>query len=330
MSVADLGRTRFAFSPLAEVAESLYMLDSGAVHPLHRSWFNHVQPVLGDVDLELLHAVVPARPLIADFFFAGETDPTTTIEQQLKLVARMPPTELAQELEDVWQGEALPRRVRALIAQGPHGPRHLAEALDRYWAIAIEPHWQAMRAVLDDDVAFRATELTRGGVAAMLADLTPEVSLHGDVLSIDKRLVSEQDLSGIGLLLVPSVFVWPNVVFAVSDTGAPTLTYPARGVGTLWRDDGGAAENEHALGALLGRSRAQILIALELPQSTTELALALGQSASSVSQHLSVLRRAGLVTSWRSGRSVLYRRTDLATSVVDASCAPSSGATTAA
>ncbi len=330
MSVADLGRTRFAFSPLAEVAESLYMLDSGAVHPLHRSWFDHVQSVLDGVDLELLHAVVPARPLIADFLFAGATDPATTIEQQLELVAQMPSTDLESELEDVWQGEAMPRPARALIALGPDGPRHLAEALGRYWSLALEPHWHAMRAVLDDDVAFRANELTRGGVAAMLADLTPDVSMHGDVLSIDKRLVTEQHLSGIGLLLVPSVFVWPNVVFALSATGSPTLTYPARGVGNLWHEDGGAPEDEHALGALLGRSRAQILIALGLPQSTTELALALGQSASSVSQHLSVLRRAGLVSSWRSGRSVLYRRTDLATSVVDASCPPSAGATTAA
>jgi DNA-binding transcriptional ArsR family regulator len=35
-----------------------------------------------------------------------------------------------------------------------------------------------------------------------------------------------------------------------------------------------------------------------------------------VSQHLSVLRRNGLVISWRAGRRVLYRRTDLAASIV--------------
>jgi DNA-binding transcriptional ArsR family regulator len=45
----------------------------------------------------------------------------------------------------------------------------------------------------------------------------------------------------------------------------------------------------------------------------------IGQSPPSISQHLSVLRRSGLVTSWRSGRSVLYRRTTLASSIVEAS-----------
>jgi len=320
MSVADLGRTRFAYSPLAEVAESLYMLASGSVNPLHRRWFDSVRPGLDRVDLPLLTAVVPARALIADFLLGGAVDPTTTIEQQLRLVADLPPDYLAAEIEAVWQDEPVPARARDLVARGAAGPRRLAEALHRYWTVALEPHWPAMRAVLDDDVAYRATELTKGGVGAMLADLAPEVSLRGEVLRIDrKRSDQEEDLSGIGLLLVPSVFVWPNVVFAMGPAGPPTLTYPARGVGNLWGRSGEEARGENALGALLGRSRAEIVVALGLPQSTTELALALGQSPSSVSQHLSVLRRCGLVTSWRSGRSVLYRRSDLATSIVEAS-----------
>jgi DNA-binding transcriptional ArsR family regulator len=61
-----------------------------------------------------------------------------------------------------------------------------------------------------------------------------------------------------------------------------------------------------------------VLLALDLPTCTTELATRLSQSAPAVSQHLSVLRRNGLVTSWRAGRRVLYQRTDLATSIVRA------------
>jgi DNA-binding transcriptional ArsR family regulator len=38
-----------------------------------------------------------------------------------------------------------------------------------------------------------------------------------------------------------------------------------------------------------------------------------------VSAHLGVLRRAGLLTSWRAGRRVLYQRTPLATSIIAAS-----------
>lgn len=52
--------------------------------------------------------------------------------------------------------------------------------------------------------------------------------------------------------------------------------------------------------------------------TTTQLARELGQSPGTISQHLSVLRRNGLLDSWRSGRSVLYRRTAIASSVIAA------------
>ena len=50
--------------------------------------------------------------------------------------------------------------------------------------------------------------------------------------------------------------------------------------------------------------------------STTQVARSVGQSAGSVNQHLAVLRESGMVTSWRSGRSVLYRQTALGGSLV--------------
>ncbi len=67
-----------------------------------------------------------------------------------------------------------------------------------------------------------------------------------------------------------------------------------------------------AVAAVLGRSRTLLLAALDTPASTTQLATHSGLSAAGVSQHLTALRNAGLVTSHRSGRSVLYARTSVA------------------
>jgi DNA-binding transcriptional ArsR family regulator len=52
--------------------------------------------------------------------------------------------------------------------------------------------------------------------------------------------------------------------------------------------------------------------------STTQLARELRQSPASVNEHLAVLRNAGLLTSRRSGRNVLYRQTPLAEYIVGA------------
>jgi hypothetical protein len=116
--------------------------------------------------------------------------------------------------------------------------------------------------------------------------------------------------------MVPSVFTWPTIVWVTAPGNAASLIYPARGVGKLWSRGIASAGDQDPLSALLGRSRAEVLLALDLPRCTTELAAMLSQSAPAVSQHLSVLRRNGLVKSWRTGRRVMYQRTELASSIV--------------
>ena len=54
------------------------------------------------------------------------------------------------------------------------------------------------------------------------------------------------------------------------------------------------------------------------PSTTTDLARARGLSAGGASQHLAVLRDAGLVRSHRTGRSVLYLRTAAGDDLLDA------------
>jgi hypothetical protein len=55
----------------------------------------------------------------------------------------------------------------------------------------------------------------------------------------------------------------------------------------------------------------------------------LGPSAASISEHLSVLHRSGLVTARRSGRSVLHQRTLLGTELLGAAVRGDHAATTA-
>ncbi|MDR3084504.1 MAG: helix-turn-helix domain-containing protein [Streptomyces sp.] len=61
----------------------------------------------------------------------------------------------------------------------------------------------------------------------------------------------------------------------------------------------------------MGRTRALLLLELAAPASTTQLARSLDLAPGAVGDHLTVLRRAGLLDRARTGRSVLYRRTAL-------------------
>ena len=134
----------------------------------------------------------------------------------------------------------------------------------------------------------------------------------GDALQIDTVYSETVALRGQGLLLVPSAFIWRP--FAItSPPWQPTLIYPARGVALLWERGDPAPD---ALAAVLGRARAELLAALAAPASTTELAGRLGRSAGGISEHLTALRDAGLVSAARQGRSVLYVRTPVADRLV--------------
>ena len=112
------------------------------------------------------------------------------------------------------------------------------------------------------------------------------------------------------------MFVWPSVFSSTIEPWQPTLTYPARGVGSLWTQ--GERSTPEAVAAVIGRSRALLLAELEIPASTTELAVRTGLAPGSVSEHLTTLRAAGLVTAHRAGRFVLYTRTSVAESLLTA------------
>ena len=182
----------------------------------------------------------------------------------------------------------------------------LAGLVRAYWARALAPHWARIRALLEGDVLYRARRLADEGAQRLFADIHPELRFADDTLFIDMPFDGHLDLEGRGLLFVPSAFTWPRPSASLEAPWQPFVVYPARGIASLW--DPGRAAPPAALAALLGARRASVLAALHAPRSTTELARALELAPGSVSQHLSVLRDAGLVNAHRVGRVVLYVR----------------------
>ncbi len=111
-------------------------------------------------------------------------------------------------------------------------------------------------------------------------------------------------------------------MFDPGSLGLPILDYRPRGLGTVWDSNGTSSGAQDPLTALIGESRTAILRNAELPRTTTDLAHELSLSGATISVHLSILRRCGMVTSWRSGRRVLYQRTPLASSILSAATEP--------
>lgn len=113
---------------------------------------------------------------------------------------------------------------------------------------------------------------------------------------------------GHGLVLLPSVFNWPNVGADKSPVTTASIRYPAAGVGLLWEPPPALA----GLATVLGHTRTSLLAALAEPLTTAALASRLGISPSAVSQHLGALCGAGLVSTQRKGRRRVHDRWRLA------------------
>jgi DNA-binding transcriptional ArsR family regulator len=318
LSVESLGRTRFGYSPLAELASSIRALAAPSANQFVRPWLQHVHTSLQRVNTQLLHAVVPSGPIVPNFMYPWSVDPKVTIEHQLANVAEHSMHRLWEDLERVWSKRHMPDTLDQLRHR--NAGEHLAEVLSDYWSIAIEPYWARIRAVIEDDVSYRANRILSGGLFDLFVDLTPEITLDDRTIRIDKphHTATYVDTE---VTLVPSVFVGPCVVCGQGSHGRYDILFPAREVSRVWEGLQGSTHadpRDDVIGALIGRTRSLILSRLALPMTTTQLASDLDQSPGAVNAHLSILRANGLLTSWRSGRNVFYRQTPLATSIIDA------------
>jgi hypothetical protein len=305
---AALAHVRFAISPLVEVRRSRRLLDDPAAGALHLPWVVEARRLTADLDLSLLRALDPTGVYTPDFVSPPPDTPLAELEDELAAVAATPPEQARAEVQRSYRRKpGLPPVLERFVADPVSGLAEVVALLRVYWERTLAPHWPRVRALLEGDVLHRARQMADGGAERLFADVDPTVSWAEGVLSIDKGSVEQDvDLRDRGLLFVPSAFAWPDVVLVTDPRWQPTLVYPARGVGTLWEADRPAAPE--ALGALLGRVRAAVLMALDHPRSTTDLARSLGVSAGGVSQHLGILRAAGLVHGHRVGRVVLYLR----------------------
>jgi DNA-binding transcriptional ArsR family regulator len=318
LSLTALGHTRFGYSPLGEVAASLRALNNQHAQALLRPWRREVGPALERMDLTLLSAVAPHGFNSPDFLYAWSTDPGVTIEDQLDALLDVPDETVAEQLRDTWDGDPPP--VLDPLLNG-RGRQALCDGLAAYWQVAVRPYWSRIRSAVDDDIAYRANRLLADGLFGLLGDLHSEVSIRDDVLAIDKPQHPDACYDTPMITLIPSVFSWPQLLVANSAPDSFELQYPARAVGRVWEGMTDLADVQEAFAALVGRGRAAVMEKVATPFSTTQIARDLGVSPAAVSAHLTVLRRNGLVSATRSGRSVLYQRTALGTSILAATAA---------
>lgn len=304
-------------SPLVEVFHAFRAVGDRRQRIWHEPWLAELGHRLRAPEFAPLAALVTTGRYAPDFLSPPPGGRDAEVGEELARVRATDEEQVRRELQltvDLGGGSAVPS---SWLANPALARDDLADLMARAWEAAIQPRWPTIRALLAADIEHRAARQAASGLPAALADLHRDVGWSGRSVLVAGKAHARRELDEHGLLLLPSVFTWPGCFVVMVPPWQPAVIYPARGVGTLWQ----AAPSEStsdALAKVVGLGRARILSTLDLPASTTGIAARLEMAPATVSEHLSALRGAGLVSTRRVGREVRYARTDAAVTLLAA------------
>jgi hypothetical protein len=314
-TAGDLERiqVRPTLGPLAETVKAMSLLRCPQQpRAPYRQWRGQVTGRLTPQMTALTELMPPGSKGVDLPMLMGTA---ATIEQGVQALLAVPREQLLVEMEFTDQVSKLPAAVWA-VAETGQARLQLAAAAVAAHQVLVEPYWTRIHACLHAEYVAWRRALAVGGPGRLLASVQSQwVRWRPPVLEVLVPADYDIPLNGRGIALLPSVFVGqlPSLHQVPGDAMAmPWLVLPPAGnrieQRQLW---GNPRPRGAALAALVGRNRAAVLRTLAEGCSTTELADRVGISLAAASQHASVLRDAGLITTHRQGSAVLHVLTPL-------------------
>jgi len=318
-SAADLARTRVEtrLDPMWELVLSVHQVARPASY--FGGWNRLPRQKLGEAglmrDAELLATLTPVRGYFPDFLTPASR--ATEFEAGVETVLSTDKQRLRAEVGRLDGGRGAGPWLDDVAAGRPAALHRLGVAMRRYHRAVVAPHVDQASEITGRWVTGLAHRALAHGLDAVLNKLGPTTRWRAPVLEVDYPETRDLHLEGRGLTLVPTFFGVNHPISLADPRLQPVLVYPVSRE-PFWQPGRGLDEQARpdALGELLGETRAAVLRLLDTELTTTALAALTTTSLSSVSRHTAVLRRAGLITTRRSGTRVLHLRTVMGNGLV--------------
>lgn len=312
----DVSRIRFGISPGSELSSGVCALQSPDGAPLQWGWLRASSPRLPAPAWEVITAIIPATGYYPDFL---TTEPAwdLTPEGEAEAMRAVDEAIIVRDLSKVVTRASGRRRdiLEDMLKDPLRARNRIADAWVEVWEALMAPYWDQLRRLLEADLNRRSRQVAETGVRDMIDQLHERVRWVDDRVRVSLRIWSEEvRCQGTGLMLVPTALGAPWCSVVTDPPSVPILFYPATGMSSSW--PGKSVGLDAALGALLGTGRAAVLLALDVPRSTSDVAGTAGLAVSTTSHHLGVLREARLVAAHRAGTAVMHMRTPLGESLL--------------
>ena len=310
----DLARLRVAPGPDAvwETVLSMHTLQTERGSVIFDSWRQEGRRRVGS-SARLLMALNPATGAFPDFLTptAGVSD----LEAGLDTLLSTPRSRLRAELSELTIPPRTRSWMRAVADADPDAMREVGRLFRAYHRTAVLPTWGSIVTEVAAERQRLAQAFLRGGPAAVLRHLGGQQGWAPPVLELAYPVNRDVYLDGQGIVVIPSYFCWKYPCALLDRALPPVLIYPLRHHRPVAY---GRSHGDRPLGSMIGLTRAAVLRALEVPHTTTDLALRAGTSVTSASQHATVLRRAGLITTDRHNGTAVHSLTPLGAAMLAA------------
>lgn len=311
---AGLGRLRLSPSPAFELVRWLQLTAHGRRHPAYGDPGAAARSSLLDRDVALTAAVLPANCYVPDLLTPKPAvEASNALRDQLDIVAETPDDVVVEQLHAHRRFGSLPAEVLAAAEAGEFA-RRAARGMWKFWQATLDDGWTRLRTALLKDIEARGRAMTSSGIGSVLDRLHPTLRWNGLRLEVSKPYDEQTALGLNDLVLAPTALDYPKLSVQLGDPADAVVYYPADRIGVT--PGPSTLGSSPATDELIGSSRSRVLGHLAEPHSTTDLSERTGLSPATISHHLSVLMRSGLLDRQRAGRTVLYKRNDRADTLV--------------
>jgi DNA-binding HxlR family transcriptional regulator len=340
VSPTMMANLRFAYSPLLELTISYRVLRGNWQRAIYWRWLEEATAAIHDLDLPYMDALITGgasygnintipKGYIPDFLTPTPLVPITDIEDEFDRLCQMDVDLVREGLQMAIEYFGPSEILCDFLAHPREGMTRLLHELREYWQRTLAHHWQRMMSVLENDMLHHSRVLTLHGMEALFPEIDSILEYQsGTVIFNHDRKYCEMakkhghvdrefQLNSNSLHLVPVIFGANAVYHQLHEPWQPMILYTARGA-ALWNYE--TPEPSEALEMTLGGGKARLILALESPLSSGEIARKLSLTAGAVSQQLTKLHQAGLVESHRSGKHVFYRLSERGRKLVDLFC----------
>ncbi len=260
---------RFTISPCFELVMAFRSFLRSSNKGYFSNWIKKAEENILTTDFPYLSALVRKNGYIPDFLTPLNNSTILTVEIDNILMTKK--NLVMKDIEKVSKHYGLEEAIYAqFTASHKSALKLITNEMTRFWGKTLLTYWGKCKSFLESDILYRSQLMAKKGVEAVFDNIGKGIEYKSSSLRIDKKFSALVKVNKLGLLLMPSVFSYPDVYVVYAPSQPVIIIYPIKDT-RLFSDS--KLTHPYSLQLLFGATSTIILELLDQPRTTYELSI---------------------------------------------------------